>query len=82
MPMDRSAKSKVYSQLGAVPATTYEKSSGSVYMSVNIRKKIIDGEEKVMYSMCPNGSPEVAFTDLSKFLTSLKGVVEEKATTL
>ena len=82
MPVDRSTKSKFYKQIGSVGATTYEKSSGNVYMSFSITKKIVDGEEKTVFSMHPDGSPCVEFSDETKFLAALKEVVMAKANSL
>ena len=61
--------------LKAISIDKYEKSSGSVYLSVSINKKILDGKEIATISISKPGVETQEFTSVEAFVDNIKSIV-------
>lgn len=81
IPMDyKSQKAKVASMMSQ---SINPSSNDSIYMSITLRKKIVDGDEKVVGCIsCMYPNPDMEFTDLRKFKESVGEMVSSGITQL
>lgn len=68
-----SGKAKMLSKMSS--PEKYEKESGSVYLSISINKKILDGKETTTISISKCGAETQEFTSVESFSDNIKSIV-------